>query len=218
MIVEFGHYALVLAFALAVLQTIVPFVGARAGDLRQMAMAPNLAFAVFAALALSFAVLTWGYVTSDFSLLNVVENSHSQKPLLFKITGVWGNHEGSMLLWVLILALFGALVALFGSNLPPSLRAMVISVQGLITVAFTGFILFTSNPFERLSPAPFEGNDLNPILQDPGLAFHPPLLYLGYVGLSICLLLRRRRPDRGAHGRRVGAAGCGHGRWRHGCS
>jgi cytochrome c-type biogenesis protein CcmF len=186
MIVEFGHYALVLAFALAVLQTIVPFVGARAGDLRQMAMAPNLAFAVFAALALSFAVLTWGYVTSDFSLLNVVENSHSQKPLLFKITGVWGNHEGSMLLWVLILALFGALVALFGSNLPPSLRAMVISVQGLITVAFTGFILFTSNPFERLSPAPFEGNDLNPILQDVGLAIHPPLLYLGYVGFSVC--------------------------------
>ncbi|QKV18616.1 heme lyase CcmF/NrfE family subunit [Oricola thermophila] len=185
MIIELGHYALVLALALAVVQTVVPFVGARTGDARQMAMAPNLAYAVFVAIAVAFAVLTWAYVTSDFSVVNVVENSHSQKPLIFKISGVWGNHEGSMLLWVLILALFGALVALFGDNLPPSLRAMVISVQGLITVAFTGFILFTSNPFLRLSPAPLEGNDLNPILQDVGLAIHPPLLYLGYVGFSI---------------------------------
>ena len=185
MIVELGHYALVLALMLAVLQTVIPFVGVKTGNTRQIAMAPNIAFAVFAALAFAFTVLTWAYVTSDFSLLNVVENSHSQKPLLFKITGVWGNHEGSMLLWVLILALFGAMVALFGSNLPPSLRAMVISVQGLIAMAFTGFILFTSNPFARLSPAPLEGNDLNPILQDVGLAIHPPLLYLGYVGFSI---------------------------------
>jgi cytochrome c-type biogenesis protein CcmF len=185
MIVELGHYALVLAFALAVMQTVVPFAGVKSGDQRQIAMAPNIALAVFASLALSFAVLTWGYVNSDFSILNVFENSHSQKPLLYKITGVWGNHEGSMLLWVLILSFFGGLVALFGSNLPPSLRAMVLSVQGMITVAFTGFILFTSNPFQRLSPAPFEGRDLNPILQDVGLAIHPPLLYLGYVGFSV---------------------------------
>jgi len=186
MIVEIGHYALVLALVLAIIQTVVPFVGVKSGDTRQIAMAPNLAIAVFAAIALSFAVLTWGYVTSDFSILNVWENSNSQQPLLFKFTGVWGNHEGSMLLWVLILALFGALVGLFGSNLPPTLRAMAISVQGLIAVAFLGFILFTSNPFERLSPAPLEGQDLNPILQDIGLAIHPPLLYLGYVGFSIC--------------------------------
>jgi len=186
MIVEIGHYALVLALVLAIIQTVVPFVGVKTGDTRQIAMAPNLAFAVFAAIALSFTVLTWGYVTSDFSILNVWENSNSQQPLLFKFTGVWGNHEGSMLLWVLILALFGALVGLFGSNLPPTLRAMAISVQGLIAVAFLGFILFTSNPFERLSPAPLEGQDLNPILQDIGLAIHPPLLYLGYVGFSIC--------------------------------
>ena len=186
MIVEIGHYALVLALMLAIIQTVVPFVGVKSGDARQIAMAPNLAFAVFAGIALSFAVLTWGYVTSDFSILNVWENSNSQQPLLFKFTGVWGNHEGSMLLWVLILALFGALVGLFGSNLPPTLRAMAISVQGLIAVAFLGFILFTSNPFERLSPAPLEGQDLNPILQDIGLAIHPPLLYLGYVGFSIC--------------------------------
>jgi cytochrome c-type biogenesis protein CcmF len=186
MIVELGHYALVLGLVLAVLQTAMPFLAVRSDDDRQLAMAPTLAFAVFASIALAFAALTWGYVVSDFSILNVFENSHSQKPMLYKITGVWGNHEGSMLLWVLILALFAALVALFGGNLPPRLRAMVISVQGLITVAFAGFILFTSNPFQRLSPAPLEGRDLNPILQDVGLAIHPPLLYLGYVGFSVC--------------------------------
>ena len=186
MIVELGHYALVLALILAIVQTLAPAVGARTGEMRLMDMASSLALAVFAATAVSFAALTWGYVVSDFSILNVYENSHSQKPLLFKITGVWGNHEGSMLLWVLILALFAALVAVFGGNLPPRLRATVISAQGLITVAFAGFILFTSNPFVRLSPAPLEGQDLNPILQDVGLAIHPPLLYLGYVGFSVC--------------------------------
>ena len=118
-------------------------------------------------------------------MLNVAENSHSAKPLLYKMTGVWGNHEGSMLLWVLILALFGALVAAFGGNLPDRLKALVLSVQAWIAVAFLLFILFTSNPFVRLSPAPIEGNDLNPVLQDIGLAIHPPLLYLGYVGCSI---------------------------------
>ena len=123
--------------------------------------------------------------SSDFSVLNVAENSHTDKPLLYKITGVWGNHEGSMLLWVFILALFGAAVAVFGGNLPPALRARVLAVQGMIGVGFLLFILFTSNPFLRLDPAPADGNGLNPILQDPGLAFHPPLLYLGYVGFSI---------------------------------
>ena len=125
------------------------------------------------------------YVTSDFSVANVVANSHSAKPLLYKIAGVWGNHEGSMLLWALILALFGAAVALFGSNLPDALRARVLGVQALIGVGFLAFILFTSNPFERVSPAPPDGNGLNPLLQDPGLAFHPPMLYLGYVGFSV---------------------------------
>jgi cytochrome c-type biogenesis protein CcmF len=124
-------------------------------------------------------------VRSDFSVLNVFENSHSQKPLVYKITGVWGNHEGSMLLWVLILSIFGALVALFGNNLPARLKANVLGVQSWIAVAFLLFILVTSNPFLRIANAPFEGRDLNPILQDLGLAIHPPLLYLGYVGLSI---------------------------------
>ena len=124
-------------------------------------------------------------MTSDFSVLNVYENSHSQMPLIFKFTGVWGNHEGSMLLWVLILGFFGGLVALFGRDLPSSLKANVLTVQAWITTAFLLFILLTSNPFTRLVPAPMEGQDLNPILQDIGLAIHPPLLYLGYVGFSI---------------------------------
>jgi cytochrome c-type biogenesis protein CcmF len=133
----------------------------------------------------SFGALTQAYVTSDFSVLNVVDNSHSAKPMLYKISGVWGNHEGSMLLWALILALFGAAVAVFGANLPDTLRSRVLAIQALIGVGFLAFLLFTSNPFARVYPAPPDGNGLNPLLQDPGLAFHPPLLYLGYVGYSV---------------------------------
>ncbi|MCU0901964.1 MAG: heme lyase CcmF/NrfE family subunit, partial [Cypionkella sp.] len=129
--------------------------------------------------------LTYAFVVSDFSLLLVVQNSHTLKPMLYKISGVWGNHEGSLLLWVLILALFGACAAWFGDNLPPTLRSRVIAVQGMIGVAFLTFMLFTSNPFLRLEVPPLDGMDLNPLLQDPGLAFHPPFLYLGYVGLSM---------------------------------
>jgi cytochrome c-type biogenesis protein CcmF len=129
--------------------------------------------------------LMHAYVTSDFSVANVYENSHSAKPLLYKITGVWGNHEGSMVLWVFILSLFGAAVAWFGNNLPPALRARVLAVQGMIGLGFLLFILLTSDPFTRISPAPLDGRGLNPVLQDPGLAFHPPFLYLGYVGFSV---------------------------------
>ena len=186
MIVEIGHFALVLAFALALVQFVVPLAGTRAGDTRLMAVAGPVSIAGFVLTALSFAALTVAYVQSDFSVVNVWENSHSLKPMLYKITGVWGNHEGSMLLWVLILALFGALVAVFSGNLPATLRANVLSIQGLIGAAFLLFILATSNPFTRLVPAPLEGRDLNPILQDIGLAVHPPLLYLGYVGFSVC--------------------------------
>ncbi|MCX7304550.1 MAG: heme lyase CcmF/NrfE family subunit [Hyphomicrobiales bacterium] len=184
--VEIGHFALVLAFALALVQSAVPLAGARSGNDRLMAVGGPVTIAGFALVALAFAVLTISYARSDFSVANVWENSHSLKPMLFKITGTWGNHEGSMLLWVLILTFFGALVAVFGSNLPASLRATVLSVQGWIGAAFLLFILATSNPFARLSPAPIEGQDLNPVLQDIGLAIHPPLLYLGYVGFSIC--------------------------------
>jgi cytochrome c-type biogenesis protein CcmF len=139
----------------------------------------------FAFVVCAFAGLISLYAESDFSVINVFENSHSAKPLLYKITGVWGNHEGSMLLWVLVLTLFSALVAIFGGNLPQRLRANVLGVEGLMAAAFLLFILTTSNPFLRLDPAPREGRDLNPILQDLGLAIHPPLLYLGYVGFSI---------------------------------
>jgi cytochrome c-type biogenesis protein CcmF len=184
--VETGHFALVLAFALSLVQFVLPLVGARTGDARLMATAGPVAVTGFAMTAIAFAALTVAYVLSDFSVLNVVENSHSQKPMLYKITGTWGNHEGSMLLWVLILTFFGALVAAFGRNLPATLRANVLAIQGLIGSAFFLFIIATSNPFVRVSPAPIEGQDLNPILQDVGLAIHPPLLYLGYVGFSVC--------------------------------
>ncbi len=185
MIAEVGHYALVLALALALVQATLPIAGARLNDRVLMGIAEPVAVVQFLFVAVSFAALTMLYVTSDFSVLNVYENSHSAKPLIYKITGVWGNHEGSMLLWVLILALFGALVALFGSNLPQTLRANVLGVQAWIAAAFFLFILGTSNPFSRIARAPFEGRDLNPVLQDIGLAIHPPLLYLGYVGFSI---------------------------------
>ncbi|CAA0088269.1 Cytochrome c-type biogenesis protein CcmF [Starkeya nomas] len=182
---EIGHYALVLALAVAILQTALPIWGARTGDAALMRVGPVLALVFAGFVSLSFATLVTAYVQSDFSVLNVVENSHSAKPLLYRITGTWGNHEGSMLLWVLVLAIFGALVALFGGNLPARLKANVLGVQGSVAVAFLLFILLTSNPFIRVVPAPAEGQDLNPILQDIGLAIHPPLLYLGYVGFSI---------------------------------
>ncbi len=185
MIVEIGHYAMVLALILALVQSAMPFWGARVGDTGLMRVADITAPVQFGFLGLSFAALTYAYVVSDFSVINVVANSHSEKPLLFKITGVWGNHEGSMLLWVLILALFGAGISFFGNNLPRTLKANVLSVQAWVTVAFLLFILLTSNPFDRTMMPPAEGEDLNPILQDIGLAIHPPLLYLGYVGLSI---------------------------------
>jgi cytochrome c-type biogenesis protein CcmF len=182
---ELGHYALILALAVAIVQGTLPFVGAARGDLRLMALGRSAALTQALLVILAFLALMQAYVASDFSVANVAANSHSAKPLLYKISGVWGNHEGSMLLWALILALFGAAVALFGNTLPDSLRARVLGVQALIGVGFLAFILFTSNPFERLAPAPADGNGLNPLLQDPGLAFHPPLLYLGYVGFSV---------------------------------
>jgi cytochrome c-type biogenesis protein CcmF len=150
-----------------------------------MQLASSTALMQFVFVGLSFLALVVCYVTSDFSVATVYENSHSTMPLVYKVTSVWGNHEGSMLLWVLILSLFGALVGVFGNNLPSVLKAHVLAVQSWIACAFYLFILFTSNPFLRLAEAPFEGRDLNPILQDIGLAIHPPLLYLGYVGFSI---------------------------------
>jgi cytochrome c-type biogenesis protein CcmF len=185
MIPELGHFALVLALGLGLIQSIIPIIGAQRRDGSLMRLAGSTAIAQFAFVALSFLALIICYVTSDFSVATVYENSHSMMPLVYKFTSAWGNHEGSMLLWVLILSLFGALVASFGNNLPASLKSHVLAVQSWIACAFYLFILLTSNPFLRLAPAPFEGRDLNPILQDIGLAVHPPLLYLGYVGFSI---------------------------------
>jgi cytochrome c-type biogenesis protein CcmF len=185
MIAEAGHYALVLALGLALIQATVPILGARLRDPALMNVARSTALTQMIFAIAAFGALVVLHVTSDFSVVNVYENSHSLKPLIYKFTGVWGNHEGSMLLWVLILALFGGLVAVFGNNLPLSLRAHVLAVQAWIASAFYLFILITSNPFVRIANPPIEGRDLNPLLQDIGLAVHPPMLYLGYVGFSI---------------------------------
>ena len=160
-------------------------VGAHRGNDTWMAMDKPTAYSQFLLVSFAFGCLTYSHVISDFSVLNVYQNSHSDKPMLYKVAGVWGNHEGSLLLWVFILASFGSAVALFGNNLPPTLRARVLGVQAWISVGFYLFMLLTSNPFERMLPAAADGRDLNPLLQDPGLAFHPPFLYLGYVGFSM---------------------------------
>jgi cytochrome c-type biogenesis protein CcmF len=185
MFIEVGHFALVLALMVAVAQSIVPLVGAHRGSAAMMAVAKPAALVQLALVMIAFAALMHAFVTSDFSVVGVYQNSHSTKPLIYKISGLWGNHEGSLVLWVSILAIFGASVALFGGNLPPSLKARALAVQGMIATGFIAFILFTSNPFIRIFPAPADGMGLNPQLQDPGLAIHPPMLYIGYVGFSM---------------------------------
>ncbi len=185
MITEIGHFALVLALVLSIAQASLPLIGAERGIRAWMALAKPAALGQFAFLLIAYAALIHAFVVSDFSVAVVYLHSHSETPLIYKIAAAWGQHEGSLLLWVLILAFFGALVAFFGDNLPPRLKARTLAVQAMIGTAFMLFALFTSNPFARLSPAPLEGQELNPLLQDPGLAFHPPTLYLGYVGLSV---------------------------------
>ncbi len=186
MVAELGHYSLILALLMAILTATLPLYGAARGDGRLMSLAGPLSYGLFSFAVISFGALTYAYWVSDFSILNVALNSHTQKPWLYKITGVWGNHEGSLLFWLLILSLFGALVAWRGKSLTLRFKARVLSVQAMVSIGFLLFMLLTSNPFLRADPAPFEGNGLNPLLQDPGLAFHPPFLYLGYVGFSIC--------------------------------
>jgi len=181
---EIGHFALVLALLVALVQASVPLYGAARDNAPLTAVARPAAIAQFALVALAFLSLVHAFVVSDFSVSIVAENSHSDMPLLYKIAGVWGNHEGSMVLWVLILTFFGAGVALFGGNLPPTLQARVLAVQAMIGAGFLAYILYASDPFIRIV-APPDGNGLNPLLQDPGLASHPPCLYLGYVGFSM---------------------------------
>ena len=182
---ELGHFALALAVALAGAQAVLSLTGASRRDPRLMAAAPALACGQFLALLTSFGCLVWSAVTDDFSVFNVAENSASTEPLIYKITGTWGDHEGSVLLWCLILAGCGAAVAAFGRNLPSALRARVIGVLGIVSAGFLLFTLTASNPFARVWPAPLEGHNINPLLQDPGLAMHPPILYSGYVGFAI---------------------------------
>jgi cytochrome c-type biogenesis protein CcmF len=188
MIPELGHYALVLALLLAAAQSVLPLIGAARGEVRGallMATGPSTAVAHMLLVAVAFLCLMWSFAVSDFSVANVYQNSHSLKPMLYKLTGTWGNHEGSMVLWLLILALCSGAVAGFGRNLPATLKARVLAVLGMVATGFLLFTLLTSNPFERVWPLPENGRDLNPLLQDPGLAFHPPFLYLGYVGTAV---------------------------------
>ena len=185
MITELGHFALITAFVLSLAQGILPLIGAARGNAATMLIAPAAAISVMLAVAFSFGALVWAFITSDFSLALVANHSHSTKPMIYKISGTWGNHEGSLLLWILILAIYGGVLALGGRAMPMALKARILAVQGLVSTGFLAFSLFTSNPFLRLDTAPLDGKGLNPILQDPGLAIHPPMLYLGYVGLSM---------------------------------
>ncbi|MBR0674300.1 heme lyase CcmF/NrfE family subunit [Neoroseomonas soli] len=185
MIPELGHFALALACVLALAQAVLPIVGAARRDPRWMGTAAPLAFGQLIAVGVAFGALLWAFAVNDTTVSNVVANSHSAKPLIYKFSGSWGNHEGSMVLWVLILSLCGAAVAAFGRDLPTALKARVIGVLGWVALGFLGFVIFTSNPFDRVWPPPADGRGLNPVLQDPGLAMHPPMLYLGYVGYAV---------------------------------
>lgn len=182
---QVGYFALLLALVISLVQAAAPVVAARRRDPAIAAVVDQAALGQLTFIVIAFASLTYAFVISDFSLQVVAANSHTTKPLLYKISGVWGNHEGSMLLWVLILAIFGAAVALFGGNIPDGLRSKTLGVHGMIGLGFLSFIVLTSNPFAILSNPPADGAGLNPILQDPGLAIHPPFLYLGYVGFSM---------------------------------
>ncbi|MBG1232440.1 heme lyase CcmF/NrfE family subunit [Aestuariivirga litoralis] len=185
MIPELGHFALILALMTSLVQASLPLVGAARQDRSLMALASFAAVTSFLLVGFAFAALAFAFMSDDFSVQLVAANSQTAKPLIYKLTGVWANHEGSMMLWVLILVIFAALIASFGSNLPAPLKARVLAVQGMIASAFLAFSIFTSNPFARLANAPIEGNGMNPLLQDPGLAIHPPCLYMGYVGFSV---------------------------------
>jgi cytochrome c-type biogenesis protein CcmF len=182
---ELGQVALLLALLVATLQALLPLVGAHRGIASWMAVARPAAYAQLLLVAAAFAILTQAFVTQDFSVQYVAENSNSLLPWYYRYTAVWGAHEGSLLLWALILALWTAAVARFSRRLPDTVIARVLGVMGLVAIGFLAFLIFTSNPFTRLLPAAVEGRDLNPLLQDPGMIIHPPMLYLGYVGFCV---------------------------------
>ncbi|HET8745406.1 MAG TPA: heme lyase CcmF/NrfE family subunit [Ramlibacter sp.] len=185
MIGEIGHFCLIVALMLALAQGILPLMGAARGRAAWMAVAQPAAQGQLLFVAIAFVLLTVAFVNNDFSILVVAQHSNTQLPTPYRIAAVWGGHEGSMLLWVLMLGLWGLAVSVFSNRLPSVFVARVLGVMGLIASGFLGFLLFTSNPFERLLPAAAEGRDLNPLLQDPGMVIHPPMLYMGYVGFSV---------------------------------
>ena len=185
MIPELGQVALVIALALALIQGVLPLAGAARGDAAWIVLARPAAQGQFLFVAIAFGCLMQSFIGNDFSVLYVASNSNSALPLIYRITAVWGGHEGSALLWILILALWTVAVTLFSRHLPDAMVARVLGVMGLISCGFLAFVLFTSNPFDRIFPVPAEGKDLNPLLQDPGMVIHPPMLYMGYVGFSV---------------------------------
>ena len=185
MLPELGQVALILALLVACLQGLLPLLGAQRNIPALVAVARPAAYLQLLLVGLAFAILTHGFVVQDFSMRYVAENSNSLLPLVYRYTAVWGAHEGSLLLWALILALWAAAVARFSTQVPTQVIARVLGVMGVVAVGFLAFLIFTSNPFERLLPAAAEGRDLNPLLQDPGMIIHPPMLYLGYVGFSV---------------------------------
>lgn len=182
---ELGQFCLVLALCVAVAQTFFTLVGAHRGNAAWMAVAMPSAAGQFVFIALSFGLLTYAFVVNDFSVLIVASHSNSELPLLYRVAAVWGGHEGSLLLWMLLLSGWTLAVVVSGRHLPRDIYARIIGVMGFISAGLMLYILAASNPFLRLSPAPFDGNDLNPLLQDPAMALHPPLLYAGYVGFSV---------------------------------
>ncbi len=185
MIPELGQVALVLALCLALVQCVLPIAGAARGNATWMAVARPAAQGQFVFVAMAFGCLAWSFVNNDFSVVNVASNSNSQLPLHYRIAATWGSHEGSLLLWVLVLTIWTVAVTVFSRHLPETVVARVLGVMGFVSIGFLSFLLFTSNPFDRLLPAAPDGRDLNPLLQDPGMVFHPPLLYTGYVGFSV---------------------------------
>ena len=185
MLPELGQVLLVLALLVAALQAVLPLAGAQRSNVAWMAVARPAAYAQLLLLAVAFAILTRAFVVQDFSVKYVADNSNTLLPMIYRYSAVWGGHEGSLLLWALVLALWSAAVALFSRALPQLVMARVLGVMGVVAVGFLAFMVFTSSPFTRLVPAPAEGGDLNPLLQDPGLIFHPPMLYFGYVGFAV---------------------------------
>jgi cytochrome c-type biogenesis protein CcmF len=185
MIPELGSFALIIAFVIAILQSTIPLIGAHRNDVAMISVARPAALAQLLFVGIAYAALTHAFIVHDFSVLYVSQHSNLLQPLLYRISGVWGSHEGSLLLWTLILAIWTAAVAVYSRSLPSVLMARVIAVMGMISIGFLAFMILTSNPFERIFPAPLDGRSLNPLLQDPGLAIHPPMLYMGYVGFSV---------------------------------